>query len=169
MDLIEVTVDRVIGNPREEFAVVVRGAGKAFLIFVGEQEATAIFREMKGMSFQRPLTHDLMISMMTAFDIEVRKIVISSIVQNIFCATLLLTQTAATADGPRKNEVRIDLRASDAIILALKSKTPIYAARDVVEQVEDVSPHLAAADSMQDPGSSGTAEPEGDEETGEDP
>ena len=146
MDLVNVRIDRVIGNPKQEFAVVVRSDEKAFLIFVGEQEAIAIFRELKGFKVQRPLPHDLVVGVMTAFDISVRAVVISSIVQNVFCATLLLTQELDGTTGVKRNEVRLDLRASDAMIIALKKGLQLHAAREVIDAVEDVTPLLGEAD-----------------------
>jgi uncharacterized protein len=161
MELVKVRVDRVIGSPQSQFAVVVRSDEKAFLIYVGEPEAVAIFREMKGYSVQRPLPHDLVLNVFTAFGIKVRGVAISSIVQQIFCATLMLTQEIeGAADGMKRNEVRLDLRASDAMILALKQKVQLFASREVIDQVEDVTPLLAQADEMQDGGADEDAESE---------
>lgn len=146
MDLCPVKIDRVIGNPKQEFAVVLRAPEKAFLIFVGEQEAVTIFRELKSVKVQRPMPHDLVVNVMAAFDISVRAIVISSIVQSIFCATLLLNRDDAGGSGGMREEVRLDLRASDAMILALKTGRELCVSREVLFQVEDVSAQLADAD-----------------------
>lgn len=165
MDLVKIRVDRVIGSPKQEFAVVLRCDEKAFLIFVGEHEAVAIFRELRGLKVQRPLPHDLVMNVMTAFDISARTIAISSIVQNVFCATLLLTQEVEGGTSER-NEVRIDLRASDAIIMSQKLGKDLFVSREVLDQVDDVTPLLSDADDY----SGGTDDPlsDGKNEQGQD-
>lgn len=141
MDLVPLTIKRVIASTGEEFAIVLEAPDKTFLIFVGQAEAFAIYRELKGTPTRRPLSHDLLANILQGFDIRVAKVAISSIVESTFCATLLLVQDAdPEATGPaRRRELRLDLRASDAMIVALKAKHPLFATRDVVDQVEDVS------------------------------
>ena len=147
MDLVRAQVERVIGTSGQDYAVVLRAENKSFLIFVGQPEVVAIFRELHDESVQRPMPHDVVANVIRAFDIEIRLIVISSIVESVFCATLLLARQRADAtDGIEKDEVRLDLRASDAMILALKTHNPLWVARDVLDQVEDVTPALPAED-----------------------
>lgn len=146
MELIEVTVERVIATTDSDFAVVLKSAEKPFLIFVGRAEVMVLYRELKGIVPQRPMSHDLIVNMIRAFDIEVRGIAVSSIVDNIFCATLLLTQPSE--DGPARNEVRLDLRASDAMIVALKTNSQLFVSRDVLSQVTDATPFLDLDDGM---------------------
>ena len=110
---------------------------KKFLIFVGHAEAFAIYRELKGTRARRPLPHDLVANVIRGFDIEVRSVVISSIVDSTFCATLhLRQQSGATAS---RHELRLDLRASDAMIIALKTGQSLFTTSAVLEKVEDVT------------------------------
>ncbi len=146
MELIEVSVDRVIATTDNDFAVVLRSAEKPFLIFIGRPEVMVLYRELKGIEAQRPLSHDLIVNLIRAFDIEVRGIAISSILDSIFCATLLLTQMGE--DGGERNEVRLDLRASDAMIVALKTNTQLFVSRGVLDQVADATPFLDLDDGM---------------------
>ena len=143
-DLLPGDVVRILSF-RDSAAVVLEASDKKFLIFVGPYEAEAIKREMRGTKVERPLTHDVVAYVMTGFDINVAKVVVSSIVSNIFCATLVLNR--ARDDNPdAKDEVRLDIRASDAIILALKTDNQIWISRQVIDAVEDVSDALEQID-----------------------
>ena len=147
MKLIKARIEKVVEAMPKEHAVVLRADSKAFLIYVGQVEAVAIHRELLGERSQRPLPHDLARNILTAFDIEVRKIVVSSIVNDVFCATLLLTQVSPFGgESPHRTEVRLDLRASDAMILALKSGSDIWVTQDVLDKVQDVAMFLKDSD-----------------------
>ena len=149
MDLIPAEIQRIVGNPKSQFAVVLSTAEKNFLIFVGQMEAIAIFRSLGEQPTDRPMTHDVVCSLLLAFDIEVLRIAISSLSNGIFCATLQLTQESSAVEGSR-SEVRLDLRASDAIVLALKTETPLFVSRAVLDEVDDVSDQLPDADGLED-------------------
>ncbi|MCA9319674.1 MAG: bifunctional nuclease family protein [Planctomycetes bacterium] len=142
MDLVRAKIERVIGTSGQDYAVVISADAKSFLIFVGQPEVVAIYRELQGVGAQRPMSHDVIANVMRAFDIEVRKVVISAIVENVFCATLLMAQNPPSQAGDeaiQSNAVRLDLRASDAMIIALKTKSQLWVSREVLDQVEDVS------------------------------
>ena len=142
MDLTEVQVDRIISPNAEEHGVVLRTETKAFVIFVATPEAVAVKRELDAVPAPRPMSHDLVANILSGFGIEVRKIVISSLVNNIFCATLLLSQEAGDEASSMRKEVRLDLRASDAIVVALKTKKPLWVSSQVLDSVQDVTPLL---------------------------
>lgn len=139
MELLKAEVQSVIGTFGDDYAVVVRAEEKAFLIYVGKPEVFAIFRELKGVPPQRPMSHEMLCNVLTGFDIEVKMVVISSIVENVFCATLVLSRT--DRDGER-SEVRLDTRASDAMIVALKTGSQLWVTHEVLDQVEDVTAML---------------------------
>ena len=147
MELVEVNVERVIATTGNDFAVVLRCPEKTFLIFIGRPEVMALYRELKGMESQRPLSHDLIVNLMRGFDIEIRGVVVSSIIDNVFCATLMLTQSPRN-DEDERNEMRLDLRASDAMIVALKTGTALFVSREVLDQVDDVSANLPPEDEL---------------------
>lgn len=152
LELLPATVERVLPF-RDSAAVVLRAEEKPFMIFVGRYEAQAIMRELEGERTERPLTHDVITYVLTGFDIKVSRIVVSSIVNSVFCATLILTR-----DGADPEEVRLDIRASDSLVLALKTGVPIWVARRVHDQVEDVTEALERIDAHF---SDGDAEDEG--------
>jgi bifunctional DNase/RNase len=146
LELVEVAIERVISFRESAAAAVVLGhPEKRFLIFVGPAEGAAVQRELAGQRADRPATHDLLDYILRGFDIEVKKVVVSSIVSNVFCATVILDQKGQ--GGAPSNEVRLDARASDSIVIALKAKVPLFVTRRVLDVVEDASEHLAMLES----------------------
>lgn len=141
-DLVAVEIQKVIGPTAAGAAVLLGNDAKSFVVFIGMNEALALRRELKGESSQRPLTHDLLQSVLLGFDLKIRQIVITKIVDNAYCATLILEQKVAEKSGQwagRRNEVRIDARPSDCLVLALKNRAEIQVTREVFDQVQDVS------------------------------
>ena len=150
MDLVKVTLRNVIGPTSGGTAVILGNDDKNFVMYVGVSEGHAILRELKGEEPARPLTHELIAYLFSGFDIEVKQIIISDIVDNTFCATLVLEQKILDADGDfsgKRNEVRIDARPSDCIVLALKTKSDIFATREVITKVRDISEEISAMSS----------------------
>jgi bifunctional DNase/RNase len=150
VELIKVEIKRVIGPTPSGAAVLLGNESRTFVVFVGYYEAAALLREMNGEPPPRPLTHELIQNIFLGFDIKIRSIVISSIIDNTFCATLVLEQPVADAGGEwvgRRNEVRIDARPSDCLVLALKNKVDILVSEEVFSQVQDVSKMTADVES----------------------
>jgi uncharacterized protein len=146
LDLVEVSIERVIGfRESAAAAVVLSHPQKRFLIFVGPAEGSAVQRELANQRADRPATHDLLDYILRGFDIEVKKVVVSSIVNNVFCATVILNQKGQ--EGAPSNEVRLDARASDSIVIALKAKVPLWVTRRVLDVVEDATEHLSLLES----------------------
>lgn len=144
MQLHKVQIKRIIGPTPHGAAVLLGNEIKTFVIFVGFYEAAALIREINGETPARPLTHELIQNVYLGFDIEVKQVIVSAIIDNTFCATLILEQRLSEdADGGdwsgRRNEVRIDARPSDCLVLALKNKIDIEVTAEVFDQVQDVS------------------------------
>ncbi|HYC79212.1 MAG TPA: bifunctional nuclease family protein [Planctomycetota bacterium] len=147
-ELIEAKIERVIGVREGSASAVALAAGdKKFLIFVGRSEGDAVRRELSGERTERPFTHDLFAFALQAFDIVVKKVVISAILNDVYCATITLERRAS--DG-RIDEVRLDARASDSIVVALKGEAPLWVTQRVLDAVEDMSAQLAQLDAAQD-------------------
>ncbi|MES2630207.1 MAG: bifunctional nuclease family protein [Bacteroidota bacterium] len=87
-------------------------------IVIGGNEAQAIAIELEKMSPSRPLTHDLFKRFATAFDIEIREVIIYNLVEGIFFAKMVCKQG--------DNVEEIDARTSDAIAIAVRFNCPIY-------------------------------------------
>ncbi len=141
-ELLSVEIKKVVGPTPNGAAVLLGNDEKTFVIFIGFYEAAALLRELKEEQPARPLTHDLLHSVFLGFDLAIQKIIVSDIVDNAFCATLILEQRVGQpADGLR-NEVRIDARPSDCMVLAVKNDADIYVTREVFDQVRDFSEFL---------------------------
>ncbi|MHC4065543.1 MAG: bifunctional nuclease family protein [Planctomycetota bacterium] len=90
-------------------------------------EALAIDRRVKGIQMQRPLTHDLMASIIELLDADLEKIVISELRDHTFYAKLIVRRNG--------DLVEIDSRPSDAIALGVTKQTPIFVAEEVLRKV----------------------------------
>ena len=130
---------------RDTAAVVLKTDPRLFLIFVGPGEAAATQRALEETTPDRPLTHDAWVRTLKGLDVQVHQITISSIINGIFCATLALRQKRSNQE---LEELRVDIRASDAIIIALKSKAPLLVARSVLEEVDDATEMLTQIDAL---------------------
>ena len=142
MKLEKVKIRRIIGPTRSGAAVLLGNDKKTFVVFVGFYEAAALIRAVNQEVLGRPLTHDLIQSVFLGLDLEVKDVIISSIIENTFCATLVLQQKleGKENDWPgRQNKVRIDARPSDCLVLAVKNKVDIHVTQEVFDQVQDVS------------------------------
>ena len=112
--------------------------GKRFLpILIGPFEATAIALALEGAPVPRPLTHDLMRSILESLDASLEQVVVHDIRESTFFAKLILR-----TDGELQE---IDARPSDAIALALRMKAPIYVSDKIVLE-ESVSEKKADDD-----------------------
>ena len=161
----KVEIQRVIGPTPNGAAVLLGNDEKTFVIFIGFNEAAALIREINTEAPARPLTHELVQNIFIGFGVSVKNVVISSIIDNTFCATLVLQQDLAEDTegkewGGKRNEVRIDSRPSDCLVLALKNKVDILVSDEVFSQVQDVSQMAQEVDSslagmMGMPGSEG--------------
>jgi len=94
-------------------------------IWIGGTEATAIATAMEGVTPPRPLTHDLMTEVIQALGASATRVVITKIHESVFYADLALE-----IDG---HEVHVSSRPSDAIALAVRTKTPVFALEEVLE------------------------------------
>ena len=95
-------------------------------IIIGPVEAQAIAIQLEGLKPPRPLTHDLVKNIATAFNITLLEVTIYKLEEGIFYSELLCEM-----DG---KEVRIDSRTSDAVALALRFKCPIYTSEDILKK-----------------------------------
>jgi bifunctional DNase/RNase len=94
-------------------------------IIIGAFEAQAIALEIEGIKPPRPLTHDLLKSVIDNLGASIIEVIIDELKENTFFAKIIIEVSALT------NE--IDARPSDAIALAVRAQSPIYAAESVME------------------------------------
>ncbi|MDQ7824397.1 MAG: bifunctional nuclease family protein [Candidatus Eremiobacteraeota bacterium] len=108
--------------------------GKRYLpILIGPFEATAIALALEGTPVPRPLSHDLMKSIIESLKATVNRIVIHDLHDNTFYAKIVLEMEGKT--------IEIDARPSDSIALALRANAPIFVSERIVleETVVDKS------------------------------
>ena len=99
---------------------------RIFPIIIGIFEATSIDRRVKKMPSPRPLTHDLLKSMISQLGAEVVQVVINELRNDVYYARIVLDQ-----NGRR---LEVDSRPSDAIALAVRVHVPIYVDESVMEK-----------------------------------
>lgn len=104
-----------------------RDGDRSFSIVIGDSEAQAINRRLKGIRSARPLTHDLLESVITQMDAELEKIVITDLQDHTFFAKLYIRH--------RDLVVEVDSRPSDAIALGASGETPLYVDENVLRKV----------------------------------
>jgi bifunctional DNase/RNase len=95
-------------------------------IWIGLLEATAMATELESIQMVRPMTHDLLKTLLAEVGASVEAVEVSDLKDNTFFALIHLRI------GDRS--FSIDSRPSDAIALALRTKSPIYVAKKVLEQ-----------------------------------
>ncbi len=101
--------------------------GNRFLpIWIGHSEAAAILMKLQGASTPRPMTHDLVTSMLDELEARVVKITVTDLRENTFYASITIQQNGS--------EIEVDSRPSDAIALAVRAEAPIYADDRVIEE-----------------------------------
>ncbi len=127
--MIEVNIDsiRVSLLSQNRIVVLKEENSERFLpIWIGPFEADAITLQLQGMEAPRPLTHDLLRSVIETLGGEVIHIMISSLERNTYFARIVLDVNGDT--------VEVDSRPSDAIALAVRVQAPISVAEEVMEQ-----------------------------------
>src|SRR5579859_4161023 len=127
--MIEMTVDSVRINLATQQRVVilkVTQQERYLFIWIAQPEAYAIAVELQGTPTLRPLTHDLLKNVISKLRANIVSIVISDLVDEVYYAHITL-ETAGT-------DIEIDARPSDAIALAVRTKTPIYVEDSILER-----------------------------------
>ncbi len=97
---------------------------RALPIYIGQEQARAIMGALENQKPPRPLTHDLIVNIIEAWNMTIERIIIHSLQKDTFYAALIVKQ------GEVKKE--IDARPSDAIAIALRTNTPIWVMEEVV-------------------------------------
>jgi len=127
--LVKCVVDSVRINLANNTRVVILKDSKIeryLLIWIGEDVSYAIASELQGAHYERPLTHDLLHTIIDRLGADVTEIVINNLENDVFYALVTLQQGETT--------LQIDARPSDAIALAVRVGAPIYVEEDVLAQ-----------------------------------
>lgn len=106
--------------------------GRSFMVHIGLFEALAINRQIHGEMMPRPMTHDLMMSIIESLDARIVKVAVSDLLEDdqgngTFYGFMVLSRDNI--------EMVIDCRPSDAIAMAVRAGCPIFVSRDVLAKV----------------------------------
>ena len=131
MSLIQLRVNRITYSQNQSgaYAMILDEVdGKRKLpVVIGEFEAQSIAVNLdKDIKPQRPFTHDLFKNFASRFDIAIKRVIITKLVDGVFYSSLICERD--------KIEEIIDSRTSDAVSLALRFKAPIYTHESVLEK-----------------------------------
>jgi len=120
------TVDAITNTP---IVILKDKQGDRVLpIWVGVPEANAIALQIENVATPRPMTHDLLRNIIANLDGQVDRVVVSDLKENTFYAIIHLTV--------RGERIAIDSRPSDAIALALRTKSPIMVEESVIDNAK---------------------------------
>jgi bifunctional DNase/RNase len=100
---------------------------RSFPILIGNKEAEAIDRRLKGISMPRPMTHELLASVIEQLGGTIERIEINDLADHTFYALIHIRQNGEV--------LQIDSRPSDAIALGIATTVPIYVAEHVLNAV----------------------------------
>ncbi len=127
--LVEVRVqslglDRTNNNP----VVILQeeGGDRVLPIWIGPGEASAIAMQLADWSFSRPLTHDLLVSVLGGLGGTLERVIITEVVENTYFAELIIQRNGAV--------ISVDARPSDSIAVALRMKAKIFAEEGLLER-----------------------------------
>lgn len=129
---IEMVVVKVSPYMREDRPLVWLGEKSAdqprlLPIAIGEFEAAAIQMQLEEDEPIRPISYDLLSSMLTRLEVEVRQVVIHTVRRSVYYAKVIVEKDHKIQD--------VDSRPSDAIALALRTGSPIFVSRELLDEV----------------------------------
>ena len=109
---------------------------RQFPIVIGDPEAKAIDRRLKGILHSRPMTHDLLADVVERMGGTVDRIEIHNLEDHTFFAHVVIRRPTKRDDGHLDTEwLEIDSRPSDAIAVGIATNVPIYVAEHVLAEV----------------------------------
>ena len=126
---VQMELRRIIISEVDDHQVIILkevDGDRSFPIVIGIFEATSIDRRVKKMETPRPLTHDLITSVVEQMGGEIQDIVISDLKDHTYFAKLRIRHEGEL--------VEVDCRPSDAIAVAVTAKVPIWVAEDVLAE-----------------------------------
>ncbi|HEX9115260.1 MAG TPA: bifunctional nuclease family protein [Anaerolineae bacterium] len=154
--MVEVAIDSVRISLMSQHRIVVlkeQDSPRYLPIWIGPFEADAITIELQGVEVARPLTHDLLKSVIDKLGAEVERVAITDLRNDTFYAQITLR-----VNGRR---MEVDSRPSDAIALAVRTRVPVFVDDQVMEQAaitpeedmetgESIEPHKESSETTPD-------------------
>ncbi len=127
--MIEMTIDSIRVSLMNYQRVVIlkeKMSDRYLPIWIGPAEADAIAVKLQGVAVPRPLTHDLLSSVIDTLGATVNSIIVNDLKNDTFFAKVILE-----ADG---KQLEVDSRPSDALALAVRTEVTIFADESVLEK-----------------------------------
>jgi len=127
--MIEMTIDSIRVSLMNYQRVVIlkeKMSDRYLPIWIGPAEADAIAVKLQGVAVPRPLTHDLLSSVIDTLGAVVNSIIVNDLKNDTFFAKVILD-----VDG---KQVEVDSRPSDALALAVRTGVTIFADESVLEK-----------------------------------
>ncbi len=130
MELVELQVETVAIDWRGYPVVKLRekGGPRAIFIWIGLAEASAISMQMEGQRPPRPMTHDLIVSLLSHFGVQLERVTITDVRDATYFAELTVTMGDV--------EKAIDCRPSDAIAIAVRVDAPIFIEDGLLDRLD---------------------------------
>ena len=133
--MVPVEVFTLIATPAPQPSILVlqpigennaEGVSRIVPIFIGTAEAMNLGAALESVRFERPMTHDLLMDVITSLDARIDHVMIKGIKGRTFYSELVLSQYGRL--------IPIDARPSDSVALAIRQESPIYIDEDVLER-----------------------------------
>ena len=140
--LIEMSIKGLMVDPITNMPIVIlkdKQGERVLPIWVGIFEANAIALQIENIATPRPMTHDLLRNIINDLEGQVDRVVVCDLKDNTFYAIIYLTV--------RGERVAVDARPSDAIALALRTRSPILVEETVIDNAKTVDFTAERADS----------------------
>jgi uncharacterized protein len=131
--LIEMSIKGLMVDPITNMPIVIlkdKLGERVLSIWVGIFEANAIALQIENVSTPRPMTHDLLRNVIADLEGSVDRVVVSDLKDNTFFAIIHLTV--------RGERIAVDARPSDAIALALRTRSPILVEESVIDNAKTI-------------------------------
>ena len=120
-------------------AVFLGNDEKVFTIYIDQAIGAAISLYLNSAEKERPLTHDLLATVLTSLGAKVERVAINDFRNGIYYGRLIIT---AENELQQRKIIELDARSSDCMAMAALQKSPIYVSSLVWDEVEDMTPLL---------------------------
>ena len=128
--MVQVELSKIIIDEKRQDQIIVlkeKNGERQFPIVIGFLEASSIKMKLSGIEPPRPMTHDLLVSVIHGLAASLERLIIDKMVNNTFHAKLVLVRNGSA-------DIKVDARPSDSVALALRAGAPIYVAEEVLDE-----------------------------------
>lgn len=128
--IVQVELSKIIIDEKRQDQIIVlkeKTGDRQFPIVIGFLEASSIKMKLSGMEVPRPMTHDLLTSVIHGLNAQLQRLIIDKLVDNTFHAKLELRKPDGTIE-------LIDCRPSDGIALAVRTGADIFVDEEVLKK-----------------------------------